>query len=243
MPMQRLPACLALAVSLAAPAAAQLTFDDNPTRLHRLQLDYNGVGYVVPKGKIRLSNYIRMHPAGFRADEYDMYLAPTYGLGAGWQVTAGVTGAERRGRGGNALFGGAGVQKQFVTESALRPAVSVGLYGMTGHDHDSGVAYLAASKRVWTFGQQGFYLHGGARFEAYDSDDYGDSTGIRPYFGATYAFGPRLSLGAEISPKQAWERDLMFAVRANVRVYKRFGITGGIRNNGFDTHPFVGVSF
>jgi hypothetical protein len=50
-------------------------------------------------------------------------------------------------------------------------------------------------------------------------------------------------LGAEISPKQAWERDLMFAVRANVRVYKRFGITGGIRNNGFDTHPFVGVSF
>jgi len=228
---------------VAVPAHADSTPAEPPTSTHRLQLDYHGIGYVVAPGKIRLSNYIRMHPSGFRADTFDMLLAPTYGIRGGWEVTAGVTGAERRGKGGNALFPGVGVQKQFVTEAAGRPAISVGAYGMTGHGHDSGTLYVAASKRLWVHGESAFYVHGGGKLEAYDGEDYGSGVGLRPYFGATYAWGRRFSLGAEVSPRQPWERDTMFAVRANVRVYKRFGLTGGIRNNGFDTHPFVGISF
>lgn len=213
-------------------------------RRWRLQLEYHAIGATVPKGEFRFANFIRMHPSGFRADKYDLYFAPTYGLGAGWEVGAGFTGAERIGPGGNALFYGAGFQKQFVTETGSRPAVSAGVYGMFGpHDHHAGTLYLAATKEVWRRGNHAIFLHGGAQLEGFDSDDYGDGTGIRPYVGATFVLTNHVFLTADFSPAQPWEDDDMFAIRATWWVWKRVGVSGGIRNNGFDTQPFVGLTF
>ncbi|HTE17298.1 MAG TPA: hypothetical protein VK689_02825 [Armatimonadota bacterium] len=212
---------------------------------YRLQLDWHPVGTVVPKGKLTFRNYIPMRPIGFRADRYDL-LGPTYGLGGGWEGTVGITGAERLGPGGYALFFGAGLQKQLISETRSRPAVSLGGYGMTGpHDHHGGSVYLAATKRVWGPGPRGtaLFLHGGGKLELYDSDDYGNGTGIRPYVGATLALTRRVTLNGDFSPSQPWERANLYAVRGTYRVYKRLGITGGIRNNGYRTLPFIGVNF
>ena len=213
---------------------------------YRLQLDWHPVGVVVPKGQLTFRNYIRMRPLGFRADRYDLFFGPTYGLGGGWEATVGVTGAQRLGPGGNALFFGAGLQKQIIAETRSRPAVSLGGYGMTGpHDHHAGSFYLAGTKRVWGPGRRGaaLFLHGGAKLELYDSDDYGDGTGIRPYAGATLALTRRITLTGEFSPSQPWERASPYTVRGTYLVYKRLGVSGGIRNNGYRTLPFIGVTF
>jgi hypothetical protein len=240
---------IALAALAALPAGAA---EDRPEPVFlreaiqrwRLQMDYHPIGEVVPEGRFRFTNFIRMHPSGFRADEYDLWFAPTYGLGAGWEVTAGVTGAERLGAGGQALFYGVGVQKQFAREKGSRPAVSVGLYGMTGpHDHHAGTFYLAATKTMWQRGNRAVFLHGGAKLEGYDSDDYGDGTGIRPYVGATVAFSRRFFLSGEFSPSQPWETADVFAIRGTIWAWRRVGVSGGIRNNGYETHPFVGLTF
>src|SRR4051812_2762435 len=75
-----------------APDNAGLDPIQEAMRRWRLQLEYHGIGAVVPKGEFRFANFIRMHPSGFRADKYDLYFAPTYGLGDGWEVGAGFTG-------------------------------------------------------------------------------------------------------------------------------------------------------
>lgn len=246
----RLSGFALLALLLTAPgiaradeaADAEAPYSNERTRRYRLQLDWHPIGLVVPEGQLRLASLIRMHPSGFRADEYTLYLAPTYGLGDGWEVTAGVTGAERLGRGGNALFYGAGVQKQLLAESRSRPAVSVGVYGMTGpHSHHAGTLYLAATRELWSRGERKLFLHGGGKYEFFDSDDYDSSTGVRPYAGTTVVITPRLFLGAEVSPPQPWETSTPYALRATVRVYRRFSISGGVRNNGFDTETFIGL--
>lgn len=208
-------------------------------------LEFHPVGWTVPDRKFRLTNLIRMQPPGFRADEFNQWFAPTLGLGEGWQASVGVTGAERIGAGGQALFYGAGIQKQFVTEHRGLPAVSIGAFGMAGpHDHQGGRLFLAATHRVLGTNESYFALdiHGGVKYELFDGDDYGSGSGVAPFVGATAPVGSRLFLSAEFSPSQSWQRTKMYSVGAVVRVYKRFGISGGIRNNGFKTHPFIGIS-
>lgn len=222
--------------------AGDITY--NAMTKYRMQLDWHPIGGVVPEGKFRFTNFIRMHPVGFRADTYNLYFGPTYGLGDGWEVTAGVTGAQRLGPGGQALFFGGGVQKLLMKESKNRPALSLGGYGMTGpHDHQSGAIYLAGTKKVWGQGDRALFLHGGAKFELYDSDDYGDGTGIRPYAGAMLALSRRALLSGEFSPAQPWEETNVYAIRATYLIWRRVGLSGGIRNNGYETHPFVTVTF
>lgn len=208
-------------------------------------LEFHPVGWTVPDHRFRFTNLIRMTPPGFRSDRFDQWFAPTVGLGKGWEATLGVTGAERLGSGGEALFYGAGIQKQVVTEHRGLPAVSVGAYGMAGpHDHQGGRLYVAATHRLLG-SDESYYaldLHGGLKYELYDSDDYGSSSGIRPFVGVTAPVGRRVFLSADFSPSQAWQRTKMYSLGATVRVYKRFGVSGGIRNNGFKTHPFIGIS-
>jgi len=232
---------------LADDAAPEQTEDAStrhlPSRFRGLE--FHPVGWTVRDHRFRLTNLIRMQPPGFRADEFDQWLAPTLGLGRGWEATVGVTGAERIGSGGEALFYGAGVQKQFVTEQRGLPAVSIGAYGMAGpHDQQGGRFYLAATKRI-AGGPDDYFaldLHGGVKYELYDGDDYGSGSGVRPFVGLTAPVGPRLFLSADFSPSQAWQRTKMYSAGATYRVYKRVGITGGIRNNGFKTHPFISLS-
>lgn len=247
--------CLFLSLLLGGAGAAALAdepekeqaSEDPPRHLsrHFRGLEFHPVGWTVADHRFRLTNLIRMQPPGFRADEFDQWFAPTIGLGKGWEATAGVTGAERIGAGGEALFYGAGVQKQIVTEQRGLPAVSIGAYGMAGpHDHVGGRLYLAATQRL--LGNADSYyaldLHGGVKYERFDSDDYGSGSGVRPFIGATAPVGRRLFLSAEFSPSQSWQRTKMYSVGAIFRVYRRLGISGGIRNNGFRTHPFIGIS-
>ena len=215
-------------------------------RDYRIHLDYFPVGLVVPAGKLRFTELIPMHPAGFRANEYSMYLSPVYGLGDGWELTAGVTGAQRLGRGGEALFGGVGVQKQFHKETHVWPALSVGVYGMTGpHEHHSGTFYAVGSKRVW--GGEGrklaVYLHGGVRYERFGSNDYGESSGVRPFGGITAAVSKHLFFTGEISPPQPWEIADVYSIRSTYLIHKSIGVSGGIRGDGYRTYPFAEVVF
>jgi len=215
-------------------------------RDYRIHLEYFPVGLVVPEGKLRFTGLIPLNPAGFRANEFSNYLSPTYGLGSGWQITAGVTGAERLGRGGEALFYGVGVQKQLRKETHTWPAISVGAYGMTGpHEHHSGTFFLVGTKRVW--GGEGrkwaVYAHGGLRYERYGSNDYGESDGVQPFGGLTFTASKRLFFTGEVSPPQAWQEQEMFAVRASYLIHKSIGVSGGIRSNGYRTYPFAEVVF
>jgi len=215
----------------------------------RPQLDYHPIGMVLPKGKLRFSNLLRPHPAGFRADEMGSLFSPVYGLGDGWEITAGVTDAERVGRGGEALFYNAGVQKQLVTETRSRPAVSVGGYGIFGpHSFRGGTGFLAATKLLHGKQRSPFavFLHGGVKFQGYESDDYGDGTGIRPYVGSVLAVNRRFFVSAEFSPNQPWAQDDMWALRGTYVVMikgQTVGVTGGIRNVGYGSHSFIGISF
>jgi hypothetical protein len=215
----------------------------NALQRYPLGLEFHPIGAVLPKGKIRFTNFIPMQPAGFHADEFEHWLAPTYGLGEGWEVTAGFTGAQRIGPGGNALFYGAGIQKQFVKESSRLPAVSIGAYGMFGpHDQHNETVYLAATKRVWHSGPRALFLDAGAKLETFDGNDYGSDTGVRPYFGATLGLTSRLFLIGEISPSQDWQPANMYSVQVNYQAWRHLGVAVGLRNNGYKTHPFFGVS-
>jgi hypothetical protein len=222
---------------------------DTVSRENRLRLDYHPIAPVIPKGALRFRTLMPMVSPGFRADQTNLYLAPVYGLGDGWQIGAGLTGMERIGRGGEALIPGFGVQKQLWHERKGRPALSIGGFGTFGpHNHNTGTLYLTASKQVWSSGsgKQALFLHGGVKGEFFTSDDYRDDNGVRPFFGVNFTLAPRLFLGAEVSPRQDWQRDEMFAVRATYLVkVKRYqiGVSGGIRNNGYETEPFVGLVF
>lgn len=215
-------------------------------RDYRIHLEYFPVGMVVPEGKLRLTNLIPMHPAGFRANEYSMYLGPTYGLGDGWEVSAGVTGAQRLGPGGEAIFYGLGLQKQLRKETRRLPAVSIAAYGMTGpHEHHSGSFYLVGSKQVWgdAARRRAIYLHGGLRYERFGSNDYGEGSGVRPFGALTVAASRHTYFTGEISPPQPWEVADVYALRATYLIHKSIGLSGGIRGDGYRTYPYIEVTF
>lgn len=251
--MHKIPAALALGAALLTTFAPAARADEEPDSLdssqwlnrNRIRLDWQQVAPVLPKGRLRFSSQIRMHPPGFRADTYDLLFAPTYGFANGWEATAGVTMAQRLGPGGNALFFGGGVQKEILRGKGWTPSVSLGGYGMAGpHDYQGGSLYLAATERLLTTSQGlGIYFHGGARYEIFSSDDYGDHSGIRPYLGATIDYKKKYSISGDFSPRQSFEQRSMWSVRANVRVYKNLEVNGGIRSSGYRTHPFIGISF
>lgn len=246
------PAC---AQSSSAPATPPADTTENPDDVlsrafwedTELDLDYHPIGYSISRKKrYSFDNYIPMRPAGFRADKFSMYFAPTYSFGDGWEAALGITGAQRIGPRGEAIFFGGGVQKQFVQERRGMPAISLGLYGMGGpNGHNSQTLYLAASKRVagGAAHKYSVFLTAGGKLERFDSDDYGNGTGLRPFAGAQLSYGKRLFFTTEISPAQPWERSTMYAARLSYRVYKQAAISGGIRNNGYRTLPFIGLEF
>lgn len=241
--MRVLPALLLSACTVAAMPSARAEAQAGELQRFRLQLDYHPVGETLPKGVFRYSNLLRPHPAGFRADSFSMYFAPTYGLGNGWEASLGVTGASRIGPGGQALFYGGGVQKQVMTERGSRPAVSLGFTGMAGpHNHLDGMLYLAATKAVRRRERSGIFLHAGLKLNAYESDDFGSGSGLRPWGGVTAAISPSLTLSGEVSPPQPWEKSIKYAGRVTVAIRRNVGLSGGIRGNGYRTTPFIGLS-
>jgi hypothetical protein len=225
-------------------------------RLQRIRLEFHPVAPAVPKGDFRLTKLTPMQPAGFRASDINHYLSPVYGLGDGFQIAAGLTGLDRVGPDDEALFGGFGIQKQLIGETPGRPAVSIGGYGMWGHDeHQSGTLYLTGTKSIWQNRDRGMgaVLTAGVKGELFDiGDPHGrarrfdtDGTGVRPFVGMNIALSRRVVVSGEFSPEQPWQKDDMFALRGTYLFRIKghtVGVTGGIRNTGYLTDTFVGVT-
>jgi hypothetical protein len=239
---------LVAALPGAARAADEDETDAQAAQENRLRLEYHPVAPALAKGDLHFGSPLAMQPAGFRADKFTHYLSPTYGLGDGWEVGAALTGAQRIGAGGEAMFYGLGIQKQLMRERRGLPSLSIGGYGMMGpHSHDTGNLYLVATKKLWksSSGPQSIFLTGGVKGEFFSSDDYKDDSGVRPFFGANFTVTTRFFVSGEVAAKQDWERDTMWALKGtylvSIKKYK-LGVSGGIRNNGYETQPFVGIS-
>lgn len=242
----------ALVAALLAPHAAQAQAskpapeDPDYWRQYQLGLEYDPIGYTIKPNRFLFSGYTPMQPAGFRSDKYSHYFNPAYGLGDGWEATLGVTGAEAIGAGGEAIFYSGGVQKQLVRESGWRPAVSVGGYGYVGpHEHHGGTAYVVGSKRLWRGigGSQALFGHAGLKMETWDASRLDGSTGLRPFVGANVGLTRRVFLSLDFSPRQAWQVSNPYSLGATVLVYKSVGVSGGVRNNGYRTEPFLSLTF
>lgn len=208
----------------------------------RLGLEFHPVAYVLDRGKLNLGGMTPMHPAGLPASDYIQYIRGGYGLGGGWQVNAGLTGVDKRGPDGQRLYSGFGVQKELMRETSSMPAVSVGTYGSFGPGgHNTLNLHLVGTKKLTGGGPHQVFLTGGGKFEHFDG--VGSSNGVRPFVGATYAFNHRFYLTAEYSPNQAWEFNDQWALRGTLELWRGLGITGGIRNNGYNETTFIGVAF
>jgi hypothetical protein len=72
------------------------------------------------------------------------------------------------------------------------------------------------------------------------SDDRSSSS-AQPFVGANYVWSRRVRLSAEFRPRMPWERTNLYSGRAVVLLNRRIGVSGGLRNNGYQTHPFIGI--
>jgi hypothetical protein len=197
--------------------------------------------YVLRKGRFAVGGPVNMTPAGFPASTYSLYPNLVYGLSQRTEVAFGVTGAERLGPGGQAIFYNLGLQHLLIPETRRRPAVSVGGYGFLGpHSHNGGAAYVVASRQFTPHASpRGVFGHLGLELQSFTNSD--SSTAVQPFIGANYVWTRRLRFAAEFRPHMVWEDTNLYSLQAIVLVKKRFGVSGGLRNNGYETHPFIGL--
>jgi len=230
----------------AEPARAQFEDDEeNPDACWThdyVGLSQHPIGFTLRKPGLRLlSNRIPMHPIGYASRRYSSYPGLTYGFGAnGFQAAVAVMEAVKPGTDASVLFPGFGIQKQLLgnpCEYSGQPSVSVGAYGYTGHGHDGVAAYVAGSQRVVGTEETDHrgYVHVGLEYEHFDGPAK-SSNSVRPFLGVTLAlFRQKLALNMEVAAKSPWEPGEPFAIMATVPLYKSYGISFGIKSNGFDT--------
>jgi len=181
------------------------------------------------------------------------------GLGGGTEVVMGAVTSEALGPAGTATFFGGGIQKRLIreTEGSFMPEVSLGLRGNIGpHDHKTGAGYLVGTKRLLGHecDDHGAWLTGGYQFEGYDSDvalfrqrrpghvlTEQSSAGARAFGGLNIAFTQWLFAEAEIADRMPFEFNNPYVVKGIIAPFKGWGINGGVRNTGYQTHGFVGL--
>jgi hypothetical protein len=228
------------------PAHAQ---DQNPDRARdarwrsdHVDLDLLPVAYVVRSRHLTVGGPVNMPPVGFPANTYSLYPNLTYGLTARTEATFGITGAQRLGPGGEATFYTLGLEHVLLPESGHLPTISLGAYGFQGpHDHrNGGAVFLVASQQLTPRAYPNeLFAHLGVEFQGFS--DGRSSSAAQPFVGANYVWSPRLRFSAEFRPRQPWERANLYSARAVVLLNRRIGISGGLRNNGYQTHPFIGI--
>jgi hypothetical protein len=87
------------------------------------------------------------------------------------------------------------------------------------------------------------FFHAGIKVESFDSS-FGNSTGVRPFIGTNVAFHNQIFLSGEFSGKQPWERSDQYAIRGTYLFYKKkYGVTVGIQNNGYETRLLIAPAF
>ena len=213
----------------------------------RANLSQNPVGFTIHEDHFTNANLISVAPTGINIAQAGEYLSPTYGLGRGVEVAAGLWDINRNNGSTVTLYPGVGIQKQLLPDAwpnPIRTAVSIGAYGYSGPDTEGGTIYLAASHRVFSGSPEvplSLYLHSGIRWDTFSSNT--DQSGVRPYIGFSVAILSKYYVGGEIRYRQAWERETPFGLHATVKVYRRFGITVGVANYGYQTVIYVSPSF
>jgi hypothetical protein len=82
--------------------------------------------------------------------------------------------------------------------------------------------------------------HLGLELQGFSSHD-ASSAALQPFIGANYAWIRRVRFSAEFRPRMSSERAHLYRLRAIVLLTRRIGLSGGLRNNGYRTHPFIGL--
>ena len=211
-------------------------------RSEHIDLDLLPVAYGVRPRHLTVGGPVNMTPVGFPANTYSLYPNLTYGLTARTEAMLGVTGAQRIGPGGEATFYTLGLQHVLLPEKGKLPAVSIGGYGFQGphDDRNGGAAYVVASRQLTPRASaRGVFAHVGLEFQGFSGDRSGSAA--RPFVGANYIWSQRVRFSAEFRPRMPWERANLYSARAVVLLNRRIGVSGGLRNNGYQTHPFIGI--
>jgi hypothetical protein len=205
-----------------------------------VDLDQLPVAYTVRSGRFAIGSAMRLTPAGFPADTYARYPDLAYGLTDRTELSLGVTGAQRLGPGGEAIFYNLGLQHVLLRGAPNVPALAVGGYAFAGpHDHNGGAVYLVASHQLSRRPYPGAVIaHLGLLLQGYSGND--SSAAPRPFVGANYVATPRFQLSAEFRPRMPWEYANVYSLRGVVLVTRRYGFDGGLRSNGYRVHPFIG---
>jgi len=234
----------------------------------RVRLTFHPIGYVYDHG-YTLNNLIPDPPSGFVAKHYTFYPTPVIGLGHGFEVEVQALDARRFGlKKGAALraesktfFGGA-IQKKLSADKGSMPAISIGVRGVVGPDsNDTLAAYLVGTKRIIgkKCGNSGVFLTAGMEYDRYSMNDRGfllngaftpfdqevpdqHEGAIKPFVGLNIAMSKKLFLSGEYAPREEWQFNDMWAAKGTILVIKDWGIEGGVRNNGYHTQEFIGVS-
>jgi hypothetical protein len=206
-----------------------------------VSLDLLPVAYVIPRGHFSLGGSMNMPPVGFPASRYSLYPDLQYGLTGRDQVAIGVSGADRLGTRGQAIFYTLGLQHVLLPETRTAPTLSVGGYGfLAPQNRHGGVAYLVASKQ-WTRQAypRGVFAHLGLEVQTFANAEA--DTGVQPFVGANYVWSRRLRFSAEYRPRLSWERQDIYSLKGVVLLYRGFGVNGGFRDNGYRAEPFIGI--
>jgi hypothetical protein len=207
-----------------------------------VDLDQLPSAYVVRARHLSVGGPGVLAPVGFPSSKYTHYPSLTYGLTARTQAMLGATGGERIGPGGEATFYMLGLQQVLVPEKGKVPEVSIGGYGFQGpHDaHSGGAVYLVASRQFTSQSYpHGVFAHLGVEFQGFT--DHLSGSAVQPFVGANYIWRRRVRFSAEFRPRMPWEETNLYSARAVVLLSPRIGVSGGLRNNGYETHPFIGL--
>src|SRR5262249_46638122 len=99
--------------------------------------------------------------------------------------------------------------------------------------------YLVASHPLTRHAYpRGAFAHLGVELQTFSNRDA--STAVQPFVGANYVWNRRVRFSADFRPAMPWEHANLYSLRAVVLLTRKIGISGGLRNNGYRTHPFVG---
>jgi hypothetical protein len=206
-----------------------------------ISLDLLPVAYVLPRGRFSLGGSMNMPPVGFPTSHYSLYPDLQYGVAGRTQAAVGVSGADRLGTGGEAIFYTLGLQHVLLPETRTVPTLSLGGYGfLAPHNRHGGVVYLVASKQLTRRAYpRGVFAHLGLEVQTFANAD--SDTGAQPFVGANYVWSRHLRFSAEYRPRMSWEREDLYSFKGVVLLYRGFGVTGGYRDNGYRAHPFIGI--
>jgi hypothetical protein len=206
-----------------------------------VRLDRLPAAYPQARRPIRLSNAIKMMPIGFPASSYTLYPAVTFRVAPQTQLGLGAAGGNGIGDAGTAVFYTLGVQHLVQPEARRAPALAVGGYGFLGpDDRHGGAAYVVASRQFSRHAYpHGVFAHLGVLGQSFADGDSGAS--VRPFVGANYVLNRRVRFTGEYRPRMPWEEAAPYGARVVFLFTGRFGVSAGIRQNGYERHSLLGI--